>query len=290
MVLRVKSPSLLIFLILPFFGCKKDIRNIQSQEISTPLPHPDHIIFVWFENKKYSSIIGSTDAPYINSLVASGTLFTNMHAITHPSYPNYVDFFAGQPNGITNDNCIDSTALRAPNLFTELNSVGKSFAWYSEGLPLTGSIVCKSGYYVEKINPTPIFANVPPSINKPFSTFPTDYTKLENVVCISPNLMNDMHDGSVSAGDEWLKTHLSSLAEWCRTHNSIFVIYFDEDDGSAGNRIPVIALGQHVKVNYKATTVYDHYNWTRTICDMFFAPSNWTTNLRTRTSINGCWQ
>ena len=215
---------------MPFCSCKKDTGNIQSREIQTSIAHPDHIIFVWLENKKYSSIVGSRNAPYINSLVAKGTLFTDMHAVTHPSYPNYVDFFAGQPNGITNDNCIDTATFTAPNLYTELNSVGKSFAWYSEGLPSTGSIVCKSGSYVQKINPTPIFANVPVSANKPFSTFPTDYTQLENVVCISPDLMNDMHDGSVGAGDEWLKSHLSSLAEWCRTHNSIFVVYFDENN------------------------------------------------------------
>ena len=201
-----------------------------------------------------------------------------------------MDFFAGQPNGITSDSCINTTSLTTPNLYTKLNSVGKSFAWYSEGLPSTGSTICQSGYYVEKHNPVTVFANVPHSGNKTFASFPTDYTKLENVVCISPDLINDMHDGTVSAGDQWLKTHLSLLIDWCSTHNSIFVVYFDENDGTRGNQIPVIALGEHVKVNYKQTILYDHYNWTRTICAMFGASQTWTSNLSPKKKINGCWQ
>jgi acid phosphatase len=287
-----------LFLIAAFLGCRKTPENefsknqdpsAKSESVSN-FPHPDHIIFVWFENKKYSSIIGNSNAPYINSLIAKGTLFTKMFAITHPSYPNYVDFFAGRPNGVRNNNCINTRTLLTPNLYTALKSVGKSFAWYSEGLPATGSTVCKYGYYVEKHNPTTIFANVPTSANKTFSSFPTDYTKLENVVCITPNLQNDMHDGTVKDGDTWLKNHLSSLASWCATHNSIFVVYFDENDGTSGNQIPVVALGQPVKVNYKHSTYADHYNWTRTICAMFGAPKTLTANLSTRTSINGCWQ
>lgn len=300
MIFQSKTMFCISLLALPFFNCKKPAEAIHFKNekraitaeytTSSTFAHPDHIIFVWFENKKYSSIIGSSNAPYINSLIAKGTLFTNMFAITHPSYPNYVDFFAGQPNGVVNDNCINSTTLTTPNLYTNLKSAGKSFAWYSEGLPSTGSTICQSGYYAEKHNPTTIFANVPTDRNKTFASFPADYTKLENVVCISPNLTDDMHDGSILAGDQWLKAHLSSLINWCGTHNSIFVVYFDENDGSGSNQIPVIAVGQPVKVNYKQPDLCDHYNWTRTICAMFSASKTWTTNLSSRNSINGCWQ
>ena len=270
-------------------------RTIDANELTTSatlsvlLAHPDHIIFVWFENKGYSKIIGSSSAPYINSLRAKGTLFTNTFAITHPSYPNYVDFFSGQNNGVTNDNCINNTTLTTPNLYTQLKTKVMTFAWYSEGLPSTGSTVCSYGYYREKHNPVTIFANVPGTQNKRFADFPTDYTKLENVVCITPNMINDMHDGTITQGDTWLKNNLSALANWCITHRSIFVVYFDEDDGSQSNHIPVIAVGQHVKANYQLATKYDHYNWTRTICSMFYAPNTWTGNLSSRSDITGCW-
>jgi len=265
------------------------LSTTSSATTSTSLPVPDHIIFVWFENKGYSQIIGSSSAPYINSLVSKGTLFTNTYGITHPSYPNYIAFFSGSTQGVTTDNCIDGTPFKSQNLYTALKSAGKSFA-YSEGLPATGSSTCKSGYYVEKHNPTTIFSNVSTSANKPFSVFPTDYTKLEKVVCITPNMMDDMHDGSISQGDTWLKNKLSKLVEWCRTHNSIFVVYWDEDNKNYGNRIPVIAVGQHVKANYKLATKYHHYSWTKTVSGLSKASTSWCTNVSSKSLITGCWQ
>lgn len=292
----MKLQLFILLISISLLSCNKSNDVIDPGTKDTPVvvvskfAHPDHIIFVWFENKNYNTIIDSSEAPYINSLIAKGTLFTNTYAVTHPSYPNYVDFFAGDPNGVIDDKCINSTTLITPNLYTNLNSAGKSFAWYSDGLPETGSTVCNSGNYYEKHNPTTLFANVPGSANKPFSSFPTDYSQLENVVCISPDINNDMHNGSVARGDKWLKTNLSALADWCATHNSIFVVYFDENDGAVGNQIPVVAVGEHVKVNYKEPTQYDHYNWTRTICEMFSAKNDWTTNLTTRSRIDSCWK
>ena len=86
------------------------------------------------------------------------------------------------------------------------------------------------------------------------------------------------------------RTNLSSLINWCTTHNSLFVVYFDENDGSAGNKIPVIAIGQDVKANFQLSTRYNHYNWTRTICAMFSADEVWTANLRSKYKIRGCWK
>jgi acid phosphatase len=300
---NIKKPlqfGVIFSLTISLFSCRKDdqlnlkhdfqVNNTVALAVTQRLTHPDHIIFVWFENKGYNKIIGSSSAPYINSLIARGTLFTNTYAITHPSYPNYIAFFSGNTQGVINDNCINLTLLETPNLYVKLKKAGKTFAWYSEGLPATGSTVCVSGDYVEKHNPTTIFANVPIWRNKRFSDFPTHFNKLENVVCITPDMKNDMHDGTISTGDSWLKNKLSSLIDWCTTHNSIFVVYFDEDDYSASNRIPVIAVGQNVKRNFQLDTYYNHYNWTKTICSMFYAPNDWTSNLSSKTNIIGCWK
>jgi acid phosphatase len=260
------------------------------KEDTSRMIHPDHIIFVWLENKRFSTIIGSRDAPFINSLIKKGTLFTNSHATTHPSYPNYVDFFAGQNNGITSDACIDNLALTTPNLYSILKDAGKSFAWYSEDLPATGSKACTFKYYVQKHNPTTMFGNVPGSANKRFADFPKDYSQLENVVCISPNMVNDMHSGSIKEADNWVKKKLSKLANWCIDNNSVFVIYFDESETYDDNRIPVIAIGQQVKEACESDAKYDHYSWTKTISAMFFAADSWTANLNAAQLITGCWK
>src|SRR5437763_17138020 len=69
------------------------------------VPRPDHVVIVIEENHSYSQIIGSSAAPYINSLAAQGALFTQSYAITHPSQPNYLHFFSGSAQGVTDDTC-----------------------------------------------------------------------------------------------------------------------------------------------------------------------------------------
>lgn len=269
---------------------KATFTKTQQQLNKAIVAHPNHIIFLWLENKDYDSIIGNKNAPYINSLIKRGTLYTNSHAISHPSYPNYVAFFSGDPNGVLDDACVTLDTLSAPNLYTTLKTVNKSFAWYSEDLPATGSKVCVSDYYFAKHNPTSIFSNVPRKANRRFADLPANYNKLENVVCITPNIVNDMHSGSISRGDDWVRTHLSSLVDWCNTHNSIFVIYFDESGTNPDNKIPVIAVGQPVQVGFKSSETYDHYSWTKTAATMFSAPADWTNNLSGAKVVTGCWK
>jgi hypothetical protein len=278
----------IIFVIVTalFCSCEKNSQNLSISKQTDTIP--EHIIFIWFENKNYSQIINSDSAPYINSLIPEGALFTNFHALGHPSYPEYLRFFSGTDNGKTNDACLKGAPYNSPNLYTQLKAKEKTFAWYSEDLPAIGSDTCSSGAYVERHNPTQCFSNVPGSANKRLVDFPKNFSELENVVCISPNLNNDMHDGSILQGDTWLKNHLAGLIEWCKNHNSVFVIYFDEDNGTAENRIPVIALGQNIKNNYKSDVNYNHYNWTRTILQEYGGDQ--IANSAKSRFISDCWK
>ena len=63
---------------------------------------------------------------------------------------------------------------------------------------------------------------------------------------VIPGLNHDMHEGSVSDGDKWLKVHLGAYAEWAKTHNSLLIVAFD-DDGDANNHIPTIIYGALVR-------------------------------------------
>jgi acid phosphatase len=282
----------LIFLI----SCDEDTADATSpagsadpvSPVTPGLPMPDHVIFIWFENKDFTQIIGSPEAPYINSLRAQGTTFSNFHALGHPSYPEYIRFFSGTDNNKHDDDCIDGLPYSNPNLYTQLATKGKTFAWYSEDLPETGSTVCYSGDYVERHNPTQCFSNVSMKNNKRWADFPDDYSQLEHVVCVSPNVQNDMHDGSIRQGDSWLQRNCSQLISWCKDHNSVLVVYFDENSNVPGNRIPVVAVGQPVKTNYTDSTHYDHYNWTRTLLSMYGAAP--IANSGSREDIMGCWK
>ena len=65
------------------------------QKQATILPKPDHVVIVMEENHSYADILGSASAPYINALASQGASFTDSHAITHPSEPNYLALFSG---------------------------------------------------------------------------------------------------------------------------------------------------------------------------------------------------
>ena len=59
------------------------------------------------ENQGYTSVVGNSHAPYINSLIAKYGLATNYHGVAHPSQPNYLALFSGSTQGITSDDQYD---------------------------------------------------------------------------------------------------------------------------------------------------------------------------------------
>src|SRR6476646_9590921 len=139
---------LLVTLVLSAAGCGPTLNSLPSGSgdissgsaqwpASGGLPRPDHIVIVVEENHSFEQIVGSASAPYINSLAASGALFTNAHAVEHPSQPNYLDLFSGSNQGVTSDACPQS--FSTPNLASELISKGLTFGGYAEDLPDTGS-------------------------------------------------------------------------------------------------------------------------------------------------------
>ncbi|MCW2505706.1 MAG: Acid phosphatase [Actinomycetia bacterium] len=226
------------------------------------LPSYDHIVVVVEENHANTQIIGNASAPYITSLANGGANFTQSVAVTHPSEPNYLALFSGSTQGLTDDSCPHTYS--GENLGHQVTASGRTFAGYSESMPSDGYTGCTSGSYARKHNPWVNFTNVAASANLRFSQFPTDYTTLPAVSFVVPNLCNDMHDCSVKTGDTWLKNNLDSYVTWAKTHNSLLVLTFDEDNGVSGNRIPTVFSGAHVATGAYSETV-THYRVLRTL-------------------------
>lgn len=249
------------------------------------VPKPDHVIVVMEENHGYSEIIGSNQAPYINSLAQAGALFKKSYAIEHPSQPNYLDLFSGSNQGVTDDSCPHT--FKTANEARELIANGFSFRGFAEGLPSKGSNVCTQGEYARKHVPWTNFTNVPGKNSLPFSSFPTGYSKLPSVAWVIPNLEDDMHDGTIGAGDTWLKNNLSAYVSWAASNNSLLIVTWDEDDGNGGNHIATIFVGPMVKPGQYSETI-NHYTVLRTIEAMYgLKPIG---NARTATPITDVWQ
>lgn len=271
--------------------------TVMPSATATPssLPHFDHIIIVIEENKNYSEIIGpNTPAPYINSLAAQGTLFTNSHAITHPSEPNYLDLFSGSDQGVFGDAC-DTSVYSPPDLGGQLISAKYSFAGYSEGLSAAGDTSCSNSAtgYARKHAPWANFSDTNgPTTNLPYTSFPTTtagYSSLPTVSFVIPNLNDDMHDGTIQQGDTWLQQNLDAYAQWAKTHNSLLIVTGDENNTSTGdssNQIFTIFVGQHVQVGTNNTSI-NHFSVLRTLEDMYgLAPAN---NAVNASDILGVW-
>jgi acid phosphatase len=226
------------------------------------VPRFSHIVVVVEENHAYRQVIGSPAAPYINRLARHGVVLTRSFAVGHPSGPNYLALFSGSTHHVTNDMCRHS--YRSRSLGSQLRAHGLRFVGYAESLPRTGYRGCHAGRYVRRHVPWTNFPNLPARVNKPFSAFPSDYRQLPRVAFVVPNLAHDMHNGTVARGDRWLRRHLARYARWARSHNSLLIVTWDEDDFTRVNRIPGLLYGAHVRhIRYRGRV--DHYTMLRTI-------------------------
>jgi phosphatidylinositol-3-phosphatase len=226
---------------------------------STPaagIPKYDHIVVVMEENRSYSNIIGNlTDAPFINkTLVPKAAVMTNFHAEAHPSQPNYFALYAGSTFEVRDNN---NHSEPDPTTETVLRAGGKSFFGYVEN---SGTTLA-----VRKHNPWESFAKGA-AVEKDFSSFPHDFTQLPAVCWVIPNLNNDMHDGTILQGDQWLRLNLAGYAWWALTNKSLLIITWDEDDTDnlVPNQIPTLIVGQYVKPGRYSEDV-NHYNLLSTI-------------------------
>ncbi len=232
------------------------------------VPVPDHVVVAIMENTNYGSIVGSAAAPYINSLIADGALMTDAHGVTHPSQPNYLVLFSGSNQGTTTDAC-PIGPFATDNLGSLLIAGSLTFTGYSESLPAPGDSSCTDGvFYRRKHNPWVNFSNVPSASNQPFSVFPADYSTLPTVSFVVPNQYNDMHDGPTAAGDAWLQANIDDYVQWAKTHNSVFILTWDEDDFLPINHIVTLLVGEQVVAGSYATRT-DHLDVLRTIEDMY---------------------
>lgn len=219
------------------------------------LPQFDRVVVVIMENHAFHQIVRPNRAPYIFSLATNGALFVNAFAVSHPSQPNYFALFSGSTHGVRDN---EDHTFDAPTLAGALNKAGKSFVGYIEaGSP-------------RKHNPWESFVNAR-STERDLTEFPEDFTRLPTVSFVIPGNDHNMHDGSVPEGDAWLKVHLGAYAEWAKTHNSLLIVTFDEDDNGAENHIPTIIYGAHVRPGRYAERI-SHYSVLSTILAVYTLP------------------
>jgi phosphatidylinositol-3-phosphatase len=262
------------------------------------LPCPDHIVVAFLENHGFSQIIGYADASHINALAVDefSALFTQSYGVEHPSQPNYIDFFSGFNQGVNHDSIPPDHPFTTPNLGYQLIASGRSFLTFSENLPYEGFNGANNDNYQRKHNPVANWMGtginqVSTATNQPLTAFPSNnFASLPTVCFVVPTQLNDMHctnePGCIATGDNWIYDHLNSYIQWAKTHNSLFILTFDEDNDVSNNRIVTIFTGQKVKGGEYSETI-NHFSVLRTIEDMYGLP--YAGAASSATPITDCW-
>ena len=221
-----------------------------------------HVVWIVFENKAYSEVIGSSSAPYINTLANGCGLATNFHAEAHPSLPNYIAMTSGSTQGITDDDPPSSHPLSVPSIFSQTTASWRSL---EESMP-SNCAASSSGSYAVKHNPAPYYTNIRTecaSLDVPLADPPDVSAKF---TFVTPNLCDDMHDCSVATGDAWLSTWLPKIlssAAYTSGSTAIFITW-DEDDSTGGQHIPTIVVSPYTAPGTTSATLYNHYAMLRT--------------------------
>jgi phosphatidylinositol-3-phosphatase len=247
---------------------------------SGQVPNFTHVIVMIFENREYSSVIGSSTWPKLNALAKQYALLTKYDAVAHPSLPNYIADTSGGTQGITSD--CNTCYVNVTNLADSIEASGRTWKGYMESMP-SPCFLGNSGTYAQKHNPFVYYDDIRTnsarctSMDVPLTQFDTDLANnhLPDYAWITPNLCNDGHDCSNSVADSFLGSEVSKiLASASFDQNSLLVITFDEGStkasccglpSSAGGHIVTLLISKLVKAGYQDATPYSSYSLLKTV-------------------------
>ncbi len=235
---------------------------------ATVASSPSHVVWIMLENEGYS-VIGSPQAPYLNSMAKSCGLATNDDATSHPSLPNYIALTSGSAQGISDDAEPSSHPLNVPSIFSQLKSNWRA---YAESMPSACDRVT-SGTYAARHNPAVYYTNLPSCRHNDVAlTKPLNLSAAFTM--ITPNICSDMHNCPVSSGDAWLKKFVPQIlaSPQYRTGSLALFITFDENTQSSTNQIPTIVVAPSVPRGLHVGTHFTHYSLLKTTETLLHLP------------------
>jgi len=235
------------------------------------------LVVIVMENNTYGNIVGGSQAPYLNQLIAQGRLFTDYQAVASGSNPNYLAMTSG---------LMSAQSPPSQNIFQAIDGSGTS-TWkeFMESMP--GN--CASGgrpvvpgtavpLYTSDHDPDYQYrANTTCSTNDvPMTSSTFNPASLPDLSYIVPNECDDMHTlpasgqacpayfGSnpgtslINMGDNWLATVVPTLLA---QPNVTVLITWDEGTTTSTPQEHVVALeaGAGVTAGSHDGTAYTHY-------------------------------
>jgi acid phosphatase len=216
--------------------------------------------------------------------------------------PNYLALLGGDTFGVTSD--CTRCFIDAVNLVDALEANGKTWKSYQEDLPRPCFLGPSAGNYVIRHNPFVYFRDIRDNTNRcqqvvPASQFSEDLQagQLPDFAWITPNLQNDMHDGSVAQGDQWLAGFVPPiLASDAWRQNGLLLITWDEGrgdkgccGGAVGGHTPLLIITPDGKAGYHSPDPVTPYGVLRTIEELWDLPYLGRTGEPTVESLLDVW-
>ncbi len=220
----------------------------------------EHVIWIVMENSSYGEIIGSSDAPYLNTLARECGLAANYSALTHPSLPNYIGMTSGSTQGISDDGSPSEHPLAVPSIFSQLRGGWRSL---EESMPSACDLSNGDGYAVRH-NPAVYYTNIRAQCARrdvPLSSRPNLTARF---TFITPNLCHDMHDCSTTTGDTWLAGFVPKILRSHAYRAGSAVVFITWDEGSGDNHIATLVLSRYTRPGTVARKAFGHYSLLRT--------------------------
>jgi phosphatidylinositol-3-phosphatase len=247
----------------------------------TAPPTYQHVVWIWMENHSFTDIIGNkSPAPYLNSLASECGLATDYHNTTHPSLPNYLSATSGIAQGslpaTTYLDCSPSVIcdMTVGSIFGQ----GETWKAYEESMP-SNCDTSGSGAYSVSHNPAAYYTSLSSCASRdvPYTQLATDlaHNALPAFSFITPNLNDDMHNGTIAQGDAWLAKNLPVILNSKPYQARTTAVFITWDEGSGGYpiedcddttstdascRVPTIVISPSTPPGTTSGTFFDHYS------------------------------
>jgi phospholipase C len=287
---------------LTFAGCTGNTSGntlaacdpLASTTAAAPAVAPLHwggtVFTIVMENHSRGEILGNSQAPYINSLASQNAVAEGYHdSFVHPSEPNYFWMVAGQNFGVLDDADPGSHHLGATSHIADQLELGQlSWKAYQESMGEPCGLT-SHGLYAAKHNPFAYFNDINGWDGKAFhpelrcNAHVVDYAQLDvdianhaipRYVFITPNLRNDMHDGSIALGDSWLAGEVPKLlATDAYKNGGVIFLMWDEGGGSpASDDPPFLAISPNAAPGMRSQVDYDTSSYLKTVQEVLGLP------------------
>ncbi|HVC24065.1 MAG TPA: alkaline phosphatase family protein [Candidatus Dormibacteraeota bacterium] len=258
----------------------------------TPSPEP-HVLIIVEENQGYNStqVDCGVDNSYFCLLASEYASIVPWYGVTHPSLPNYLALTSGSTQGCLSDGCPGPYAV--DNLGHQLTQAGIPWAAYMESMPTPCYRGLSLGEYAKKHDPFSFYSDLLdkgacaqhvlpyPGVSHLLSAL--DATGSPDYVWITPNLLDDMHDGTLAQGNAWLQANLGPVlsSPWFTRFQSTVIVTDDENDDqptgsccddAAGGQIPELVISRKARGRAAISITGDQYGTLRSIEETFRLP------------------